>query len=231
MKKGGKHFEIACYKNKVQSWRNKIEKDIDEVLQTPVVFANLSRGQIAKKEDLISAFGTDNMMEACLKILEKGDLQISDKERQNNQQTMFKDIATIVSNKCINPETNKPYPITMIENAMKEIHYSINPKKNSKQQALDVIKKLKETISIERVQMKIKLQCSAKFSKKIIEKMSIIENSTTENKTRLDNGDLELVLLIDPGTLRSIDEIVRNETKGQGIVEIISVNELKDENN
>ncbi|CAK9292880.1 unnamed protein product [Gordionus sp. m RMFG-2023] len=134
MKKGGKHFEIACYKNKVQSWRNKIEKDIDEVLQTPVVFANLSRGQIAKKEDLISAFGTDNMMEACLKILEKGDLQISDKERQNNQQTMFKDIATIVSNKCINPETNKPYPITMIENAMKEIHYSINPKKNSKQQ-------------------------------------------------------------------------------------------------
>ncbi|CAK9292879.1 unnamed protein product [Gordionus sp. m RMFG-2023] len=164
MKKGGKHFEIACYKNKVQSWRNKIEKDIDEVLQTPVVFANLSRGQIAKKEDLISAFGTDNMMEACLK-------------------------------------------------------------------ALDVIKKLKETISIERVQMKIKLQCSAKFSKKIIEKMSIIENSTTENKTRLDNGDLELVLLIDPGTLRSIDEIVRNETKGQGIVEIISVNELKDENN
>ena len=27
-------FEIACYKNKVLSWREGVEKDIDEVLQS-----------------------------------------------------------------------------------------------------------------------------------------------------------------------------------------------------
>ena len=55
-KKTGKRFEIACYKNKVLSWRQGIEKDIDEVLQSHTVFLNVSKGQVAKKEDLVKAF-------------------------------------------------------------------------------------------------------------------------------------------------------------------------------
>ncbi|KFM64865.1 Ribosome maturation protein SBDS, partial [Stegodyphus mimosarum] len=41
------------------------EKDIDEVLQTHVVFTNVSKGQVAKKEDLIKCFGRDNQTEIC----------------------------------------------------------------------------------------------------------------------------------------------------------------------
>uniref|UniRef100_A0A8C9QCW0 Ribosome maturation protein SDO1/SBDS N-terminal domain-containing protein n=1 Tax=Spermophilus dauricus TaxID=99837 RepID=A0A8C9QCW0_SPEDA len=53
-KRAGKRFEIACYKNKVVGWRSGVEKDVDEVLQTHSVFMNVSKGQVAKKEDLIS---------------------------------------------------------------------------------------------------------------------------------------------------------------------------------
>lgn len=42
------------------------EKDIDEVLQTHTVFINVSKGQVAKKEDLVKAFSTDNQTEICL---------------------------------------------------------------------------------------------------------------------------------------------------------------------
>ena len=45
-KKGGKRFEIACYKNKVLSWRQGVEKDLDEVLQSHTVFLNVSKGQV-----------------------------------------------------------------------------------------------------------------------------------------------------------------------------------------
>ena len=45
-KKNGKRFEIACYKNKVLSWRQGVEKDIDEVLQSQTVFLNVSKGQV-----------------------------------------------------------------------------------------------------------------------------------------------------------------------------------------
>lgn len=43
LKKNGKRFEIACYKNKVLNWRNGVETDIDEVLQITRVYENVSK--------------------------------------------------------------------------------------------------------------------------------------------------------------------------------------------
>uniref|UniRef100_A0A8C4UFD6 Ribosome maturation protein SDO1/SBDS N-terminal domain-containing protein n=1 Tax=Falco tinnunculus TaxID=100819 RepID=A0A8C4UFD6_FALTI len=62
-RRGGKRFEIACYRNKVMGWRSGAEKDLDEVLQTHTVFVNVSKGQVAKREDLVQAFGTDDQTE------------------------------------------------------------------------------------------------------------------------------------------------------------------------
>lgn len=59
---------------------------------------------------------------------------MSDKERHHQLDNMFKEIATIVSDKCVSPETKRPYTVTLIEQAMKDAHYSINPNKNAKQQ-------------------------------------------------------------------------------------------------
>ena len=73
------------------------EKDIDEVLQSHTVFLNVSKGQVAKKEELQKAFGTDDSTKVCLEILEKGELQVSEKERHAQLESTFKDIATIVS--------------------------------------------------------------------------------------------------------------------------------------
>lgn len=35
------------------------------MLQTHTVFVNVSKGQVAKKEDLVQAFGTDDQTEIC----------------------------------------------------------------------------------------------------------------------------------------------------------------------
>lgn len=44
------------------------EKDIDEVLQSHSVFSNVSKGQLAKKEDLKAAFGTEDTLQCCLAV-------------------------------------------------------------------------------------------------------------------------------------------------------------------
>lgn len=46
------------------------EKDIDEVLQSHSVFVNVSKGQMAKKEDIQRAFGTDDGTEVCKQVRE-----------------------------------------------------------------------------------------------------------------------------------------------------------------
>ncbi|XP_041653409.1 ribosome maturation protein SBDS [Cheilinus undulatus] len=225
MKKGGKRFEIACYKNKVMSWRTGAEKDLDEVLQTNSVFINVSKGQTAKKEDLNRAFGTDDLTEICKQILAKGELQVSDKERQSQLETMFRDIATIVADKCVNPDTKRPYTVNLIERAMKDIHYSVKPNKNTKQQALEVIRQLKESMQIQRAHMRLRLRLPAKEAKRLKEKLKpLLEVVESEDF----DDELEMVCLVDPGCFREMDELVRCETKGRGFVEVLSLKDVEE---
>ncbi|KAI1292080.1 Ribosome maturation protein SBDS [Halotydeus destructor] len=186
MKKCGQRFEIACYKNKVISWRKKIEKDIDEVLQTHTVFTNVSKGQVAKKEELTKCFDTVDHDKICIEILDKGELQVSEKERQQHQEETLKEIATIISDKCVNPETKRPYPVSMIEKSMKQIHFSVKPNRNTKQQALEVIGKLKDVIPIEKAQMKIQVICNKKHRKALKELAADIEQEEVSGDGVLD---------------------------------------------
>lgn len=199
------------------------EKDIDEVLQTHTVFTNVSKGQVAKKEDIIKAFGTDNQTEICKEILAKGELQITDKERQSHNEQMFRDIATTVANTCVNPELKRPYPVTMIEKAMKEVHYSIKPNQSTKQQALQVIKLIKEkdAIPIERAKMRVKVNFRGNASKKIKEKIIKINSVEMESEDKLED-EITLVFLIDPGSFKAIDEMVKAENKGNALIEVMS---------
>lgn len=107
---------------------------------------------------------------------------------------MFKEIATIISDKCVNPETKRPYTVTMIEQAMKDAHYSINPNKSAKQQAIEVIKLLQSggTLPIERAEMKIRLDIPVKEAKKLKEKVhKLIKNIESEEFT---SSSLEIVI-------------------------------------
>lgn len=51
------------------------EKDLDEVLQTTTVFVNVSKGVLAKHEDLVDVFGTADEEKVCRLILAEGDTQ------------------------------------------------------------------------------------------------------------------------------------------------------------
>jgi len=68
--------------------------------------------------------------------LKKGELQVSEKERNQQISSKYRDIATIVAEKCVNPETKRPYTVTMIEKAMNDLHFSVNPNRNAKQQVI-----------------------------------------------------------------------------------------------
>ena len=50
----------------------------------------------------------------------------------------------MVAEKCVNPETKRPYTVTMIEKAMSELHLSVNVNRNTKSQVLEVIKHFKK---------------------------------------------------------------------------------------
>ncbi|CAA2979502.1 ribosome maturation SBDS [Olea europaea subsp. europaea] len=172
------------------------EKDLDEVLQSHTVYSNVSKGVLAKSKDLLAAFGTDDQEKICLEILDKGELQVAGKERESQLSSQFRDIATMVMQKTINPETQRPYTISMIERLLHEIHFAVDPHSSSKKQ----VRSDENTSSLfERIN-----DWSA----------SIVSRDET-------GSQLSLICELDPSSFRSCDALVRNL---QGRLEILAVN-------
>ena len=119
LRKGKKRFEIPCYKNKILEYRSGTEKDLDNVLQIHNVFLNVSKGQTAPNADLDKAFGKGVGRDAIvLEILNKGEIQVGDKERGAELDRMHKEVVDIVAGKVVDPKTKRVYTAGMIEKAL-----------------------------------------------------------------------------------------------------------------
>ncbi|CUM62998.1 uncharacterized protein PRCAT00000559001 [Priceomyces carsonii] len=233
MKKGKKRFEIACYQNKVQDWRQKIEKDLDEVIQIPQVFQNVSKGQVANNEDLKKSFGTTDQDKIILEILEKGEIQLHEKERNANLQQKQNEFLNIISTKCINPKTKKIYPPSMIQKALNEFKFHLNPNKPTKLQALEAIKLLvsKQIFPIARAQMKVKIILANRAKKQVFEEhiKPLVDKTESEYQ---DSTTYECIGIIDPVNYRIIVDLFLGDNskvrKGDGSIEVLDMAAIKE---
>jgi ribosome maturation protein SDO1 len=122
LKKGKKRFEIACYKNTVQSYRAGHETDLDNVLQIPNVFLNVSKGEVAPNDDLVKAFGKGvSRDEIVMQILMKGELQVGEKERQQELERVHREVVEIVAGRLVDPKTKRVYTTGMVEKALEQL--------------------------------------------------------------------------------------------------------------
>ncbi|KAI9842578.1 MAG: hypothetical protein M1838_003078 [Thelocarpon superellum] len=122
MKKGKKRYEIACYKNKVLEWRSGVETDLDNVLQIPAVFLSVSKGQTAPSQDLAKSFGAKTPLhDIILDILNKGELQVGEKERHAQLDRVHHEVVDIVAGKLVDPRSKRVYTFGMIEKALAEL--------------------------------------------------------------------------------------------------------------
>eukprot|EP00494_Astrolonche_serrata_P026405 UN26667 len=53
-------------------------------------------------KDLVKIFETDDLQEICITILKEGTIQVSSKERNAENERKFKEIASLITTKCIN---------------------------------------------------------------------------------------------------------------------------------
>lgn len=222
LKRGGKRFEIACYKNKVVNWRNGVEKDIDEVLQMDRVFKDVIKGYYASKKDLIKAFKHADEKKICREILDKGKEQVSGKEREVQMKNMFLDIATIVAQICVNPDTNRPYPVKMVERTMRQMHFNPNLNSSAKRQALQCIQHLQKKCPgfIVRAKMKARIaipsekaDACAKLTSTLrerIKRLGAIEIKETKALSSPSSSSADMYFVFDPKLYREIHKVTRD---------------------
>ncbi|CEL91989.1 unnamed protein product [Vitrella brassicaformis CCMP3155] len=219
----GKRFEVACYKNKVLNYRSGIEKDLDEVLQIRAVFSNVGKGQYANKDDVQMAFGTTDEDTVCRLILEKGEIQVSEKERHHVQDSLLKDIVGIVAEKCVNLKTGLPLTTNMVESALKDLGYSVKQNEPAKKQALKAIDMLVTQMpeSIARAKMRLQITCDATHRDKVHETLAALE-AVIETET--ESGGYSVVFCCEPSHYRQLDHMVLKELAPPGSLQLLSSN-------
>ncbi|KAF7784518.1 hypothetical protein Agabi119p4_683 [Agaricus bisporus var. burnettii] len=222
LKKGGKRFEIACYKNKVQEWRNGVETNLDDVLQVANVFINVSKGEVAKANDLQKVFGTTKIDTIVSEILKKGEVQVGEKEREHDLTSLRKEIATLVAEKCVDPATQTPYPVGMIEKAMTEAGFSVKQGKTAKSQVSECIKLLQteSKLPIQRARMRIRVTVPAADAQRLRDNIIQIGEKVEHEETN--EQDWEVTMLIEPNAFRNINELLQKECKNRGRIETLT---------
>ncbi|CCD26779.1 guanine nucleotide exchange factor SDO1 NDAI_0I02100 [Naumovozyma dairenensis CBS 421] len=230
LKKERKRFEIACYQNKVQDYRKGVEKDLDEVLQIHQVFMNVSKGLVASKEDLQKCFGTTDIDAVIKEIMIKGEIQLSEKERQLMLNKINNEMLTIISAKCVNPVSKKRYPPTMIHKALNELKFSPVVNKPAKLQALEAIKLLvnKQIIPISRAKMKVKIILKdTNHDSELKEKLNkIVLQGPTNKLEPAEVTETSTILgLIDPVSYRELVTLAKEKSFSLQVIDMAVIDD------
>ena len=86
------------------------------------MYLNVSKGQTAPASDLAKAFGEKTSVdEIILEILQKGELQVGDKERHAQLERVHHEVLDIVAGKLVDPISKRVYTIGMIEKALDQL--------------------------------------------------------------------------------------------------------------
>ena len=204
-------FELACYPNKIQDYRNKKEKDIDEVLQSKEIYTNAIKGDLVPKKVLKEVFPKMTYQDIIKLILDKGDIQTGEKERDEGKANLKKYVSNIIVQKTYNTDNGLPFPQDIITKALDNINFKYNEKKKKKKQAMRGIKELiaHKILPIERRLMQLKLTLKKienennpilenaeklqEFNKNLLNYIKEIESEIIENDTTcVDNFNLKI---------------------------------------
>ena len=52
--------------------------------------------------------------------------KLSEKERGSQQESMLKEICTMVAERCINSQSKRPVTVGVVERALAELHYNVD---------------------------------------------------------------------------------------------------------
>lgn len=236
LSRGGHRFEVACYRNKIVNYRQGTETDLTEVLQTERVFTNVSKGEFANSKTLQKCFDTTDETEVCRFILDKGDVQVSTEERAAQLESTIREVASMVSEKCVDPVSRRPYTIAQIRAAMKASGFMVHPTRNVKQQFLDCVKLLQKNrvLNIERAKMQLALVLSGDdedyggdndYEERRKNAMNLLTEEGVARSdilppTGTDDTYSRIIFQSDPSLYRKVEDIARNLSV-QGRLEII----------
>ncbi len=159
--------------------------NLSDIYPTFDIFDNVKKAVRSNDEDLMAAFETVEGRKVSAHFLLEGEFSWTHEQRQKWIEKKKKQIITILSRNCINPQTKKPHPPKRIEKAMEEAKISINVDKTAEEQIESVLKMIAVVIPIRMETITMAIKIPALYAPKaynIVDKYAQIKKSEWTNE-------------------------------------------------
>jgi len=162
----GEHFEILVRPQPALDYTSGKNMSLSEVLVTDTVFIDANKGTKAGEDKLKAAFNTTDTRKVAETILNKGKLQLTTEQRRKLSFEKRRQIIAFIARNAVDPKTNLPHPIIRVEQAMEQIHYPIDPFKETEEQAKNIIKLLRPILPLKVEQTTIEVRIPPAYAAK-----------------------------------------------------------------
>ncbi len=163
----GEHYEILVKPQLAFSYRLGKTVSVSELLITDTIFTDAGKGLKASEDKLQEIFGTTDSIKIATVILKKGTLQLTTEQRKQLVEDKRRQIVSFISRQCVDPKTNLPHPPTRVEQAMKQIHFSIDPFREVEEQAREIIKLLRPILPLKIEQVSVSVRIPPEYASKV----------------------------------------------------------------
>jgi ribosome maturation protein SDO1 len=217
--KAGQKFEILVDPDKALEVKMGKDVPLDSLIASEDVYEDVKKGLRASSENINKTFGTNDIKVISSKIIKEGEVQLTTDQRRQMIEEKTKAIASTISKRGINPQTNLPHPMDRILRAMDEAKVKIALDKRVEEQIDSTINSIQKIlpIKIERMQLAIKIPSS--FSGKA---GNIIRSFGTLLKEEwASDGSLITLIEIPAGIHQEVYDRLNNLTAGQVEVKIV----------
>ncbi len=208
-------FEILVDPDGAQGVMDKDAPSDDELLAVMAiddVFTHWSDGTRASDEEMEKAFETTDVAAIARRILEEGEIQLTQEQRKAMLAQKHKRIIDHIARYTWNPQAKMPHPRDRLERALEEAKFRVDPMRRVSTQVEEAIKALKPLmpIAVERVEVAVKVP--AEFTGKAygqIRQMAKVKKEEWQN-----DGSLVVVLDMPAGAQTEVYDSLNALTQG-----------------
>lgn len=218
--KGDEHFEVVVKPEKALDYRLGKISSISEVLVTETIFSDASKGTKVSEEVLRKAFGSADPLKVADIILKRGTLQLTTEQRRKMIEDKRRQIIAFISKNCVDPRTNLPHPPMRVEQAMEQIHYSLDPFKPTEEQAREVIRLLRQVLPLKIEQVSVSVQIPAEYAAKAYG--TVKAHGTIKREEWRSDGSWSGILEMPAGLYGPFLEKIGQITRGSAEAKVIS---------
>ncbi len=215
IKQGDKNFEIMVDLEKALDFK-KGKASVADFLELDEVFTDSKKGLKPSDDDLKKAFGTTSINEIAEKIVQNGEVLLTQEHRDEKKEQKIKQVVDFLSRNAIDPQSDKPHTPERIKSSLEQANINL---KNTgiDNQITDILEALRPILPLKISTKKIKITIPAIHTGKAYG----VVNQYKEKEEWLENGDLKIIVKVPSGIIMDFYDKLNSITHGSAVTEEI----------